>query len=198
MFEAFSGTADHPGSGLGLPFVAAIVEALGGTVECDSDPAGTTFRVSLPVATLATSAVADGPADASDTPRRTILYIEDSLLNLALVRTTLMRHRDVRILAATRASSGIALAAAQHLDLVLLDVRLPDASAEEVMRTLTVLPGMAEVPIICLSSDDAPGRGAALIELGARAYLRKPLDIAAFLREVDAALGARREEARRR
>ncbi|MFF4713193.1 ATP-binding protein [Streptomyces eurythermus] len=55
VFERFT-RADHrrhadasaPGAGLGLSIVAAVVEAHGGTVEADSEPGSTTFKVTLP------------------------------------------------------------------------------------------------------------------------------------------------------
>ncbi|MGD9856991.1 MAG: PAS domain-containing sensor histidine kinase [Planctomycetaceae bacterium] len=50
MFQAFFST--HPGgSGLGLPTVRKIVEAHGGRIDCESEPArGTRFSIHLPVA----------------------------------------------------------------------------------------------------------------------------------------------------
>ena len=49
MFEAFYSSGTAGGSGLGLPTVRKVVEAHGGTVECDSEvDRGTRFRVRLP------------------------------------------------------------------------------------------------------------------------------------------------------
>jgi len=50
MFQAFFSTRSS-GSGLGLPTVRKIVEAHGGTIDCDSEPGrGTRFNICLPVA----------------------------------------------------------------------------------------------------------------------------------------------------
>jgi PAS domain S-box-containing protein len=53
LFERFfrsTATRDVPGTGLGLTIVRAIVEAHGGTIECSSGSAGTTFTFTLPAA----------------------------------------------------------------------------------------------------------------------------------------------------
>lgn len=50
MFDAFFSTRSG-GSGLGLPTVKKVVEALGGDIECESERArGTRFTITLPVA----------------------------------------------------------------------------------------------------------------------------------------------------
>ena len=57
VFERFHrarNASAYPGSGLGLPIVQAVVERAGGTVSLASSPAGSTFRVTLPLARPAT------------------------------------------------------------------------------------------------------------------------------------------------
>jgi signal transduction histidine kinase len=55
IFEKFSRVPGHSrgsGTGLGLAIVHEIITAHGGTITCESQPGtGTTFRISLPVAT---------------------------------------------------------------------------------------------------------------------------------------------------
>ncbi len=56
LFERFfrsTATRDVPGTGLGLTIVRAIVEAHGGTIECNSCSSGTTFTFTLPVSVSA-------------------------------------------------------------------------------------------------------------------------------------------------
>jgi two-component system, NtrC family, nitrogen regulation sensor histidine kinase GlnL len=47
MFDPFISTKTN-GSGLGLALVAKIVGDHGGTIECDSQPGRTTFRILMP------------------------------------------------------------------------------------------------------------------------------------------------------
>jgi len=52
VFERYfrvPGDTSQGGSGLGLAIVREIVTAHGGTVECESQPGATTFRMALPV-----------------------------------------------------------------------------------------------------------------------------------------------------
>jgi len=55
FFQVDSGlTRQHRGSGLGLPIVKTLVEAMGGTIVVSSQPAqGSTFRVTMPLADVA-------------------------------------------------------------------------------------------------------------------------------------------------
>jgi signal transduction histidine kinase len=52
VFERFYRAGEHSrrvkGSGLGLTIVKGFVELCGGTVDVESSPAGTTFRIRLP------------------------------------------------------------------------------------------------------------------------------------------------------
>ena len=49
LFDPFV-TSKSKGSGLGLALVAKMIADHGGTIECDSQPTGTTFRALLPMA----------------------------------------------------------------------------------------------------------------------------------------------------
>ena len=83
------------GAGLGLALARRLVEAMGGTISVTSAAeVGTTFTVELPGADDPLAALDASPSDPSAQAGHaaTILYIEDNLANLELVRRTLARQ----------------------------------------------------------------------------------------------------------
>ncbi len=50
LYQPAQTTKDEPHSGLGLSIVAGLVEGMGGALQCNSSPAGTRFKIHLPVA----------------------------------------------------------------------------------------------------------------------------------------------------
>ena len=79
-----------------------------------------------------------------------ILVIDDEPQILRALRTVLSAKR-FRVSTASRGEEGLALAAAQPPDLIILDLSLPDMDGIEVCRQLRA---WSQVPIIVLSVRD--------------------------------------------
>jgi PAS domain S-box-containing protein len=188
-----SGTIE--GAGLGLALARRLVEAMGGTLSVTSTPGvGSTFMVELPRADDPLAALDSIPTDPSAQAGHTaaILYIEDNLANLQLVRRALARQPGLTVLEATHGRRGLELAREHRPDLVLLDLHLPDITGEEVLDALRSGPETAGVPVVVVSAEASKGRVQRLRQRGAHDYLTKPIDIVQLLTVVNAALGARR------
>ena len=128
-----------------------------GTISVTSTTGvGSTFTVELPRADDPLAALDAIPADcaAEAGHTATILYIEDNLANLQLVRRALARQPGLTMLEATHGRRGLELAREQRPDLVLLDLHLPDISGEEVLDALGRIPTRRKSP----SSSSAPRR----------------------------------------
>jgi CheY-like chemotaxis protein len=69
----------------------------------------------------------------------------------------------------------------EALDLILLDLHLPDLPGVEVLRHLRADEETRNVPVIVISADATPGQIERLRAAGVLAYLTKPLDVAEFL-----------------
>ena len=67
--------------------------------------------------------------------QRTILIVEDNPMNLKLVRDVL-EAKGYRVVAAENGEEGVALAAAERPDLVLMDIQLPGIDGVEALRRL--------------------------------------------------------------
>ncbi len=197
LFQPFNrlGAEGGPidGTGIGLVITQRLVELMGGTLEVRTEAGtGSVFTVRLPAAQPG-AVVAPTPPSVPNTPAadgtRTVLYIEDNPSNVELLAGVLALRPGIRLVTATDGASGLALARRQRPDLIVVDVALPDIDGYEVCRQLRAEAAFARAPIVALSANAMPGD----IEQGRRAgfdtYLTKPLDVPAFLAELDRLLG---------
>ena len=87
---------------------------------------------------------------------RTILAIDDSLtLREFILRCLSRQSSENRILLAKNGEEGLALAAAEKPDLILLDFVLPDMKGDEVCRRLRANERTATLPVVLMSSSAA-------------------------------------------
>jgi putative two-component system response regulator len=64
------------------------------------------------------------------------------------------------------------------VELLLLDLHMPQVDGFEVLKTLRGLPKTRHIPILALTADDHPSIRARALEHGASDFLSKPLDVA--------------------
>ena len=93
------------------------------------------------------------------------------------------------LVTAASGEEGLALAFENPPDFVLLDLRLPDLSGDEVLRRLKQRPETAGSRVIVLSAEAHTLRRDSLLAAGADAYLTKPIDVAELLAVLDGAVG---------
>ncbi len=104
-----------------------------------------------------------------------ILVIDDDADVHPLLRVTLTRlgyEPDLTV----RADDGLARAASQAYDLVLLDLMMPDLDGFEVARRLRADPATRDVPILVLTARSQLADEDAALEAGADDYLAKPIE----------------------
>ena len=113
-----------------------------------------------------------------------ILVIDDEPQILRALRTILTAHR-YRVATASRGEEGLALAAAENPDLIILDLGLPDMDGVKVCVNLRE---WTQVPIIILSVRDAEREKVLALDKGADDYLVKPFGIEELLARIRVAL----------
>ena len=106
----------------------------------------------------------------ADPVGRRVLVIEDEAGIRRVVRDALDRDATVVLEAAT-GEEGLASAAAERPDLVVLDLGLPDLDGLEVCRRLRA---WTSAPILVLSARDSEDEKTALLDAGADDYVTKP------------------------
>ena len=115
----------------------------------------------------------------------TLLYVEDNAANLRLVERALEHRPGVRFLSAMLGREGLELATEHRPDVILLDLNLPDIGGDEVLAALQAGARTRAIPVVVLTADATERQRRRLLELGAREYLTKPLDLGMLLATVD-------------
>lgn len=116
-----------------------------------------------------------------------ILYVEDNPDNMLLVQRAL-ESRGYKLLKAENGFKGVALAEAEEVDLILLDINLPDIDGYEVARRIRSSPkhALAYVPIIAVTANALKGDAEKALSAGCDVYMSKPINIRELWARVEA------------
>jgi CheY-like chemotaxis protein len=109
----------------------------------------------------------------------TILIIEDDKTNMCLIRSVLALGKG-QILEAENAEKGIQLAREHHLNLILMDIRLPTKNGLEATRLIKDDPDLKNIPVVALIGYSNKEDENEAINAGCVAFVSKPIDIRNF------------------
>lgn len=129
------------------------------------------------------------PAKSANSPSRTILLVDDDSQVCRLIER-ILSDEDTRILTAHSGARAVQIAGRTPLDLVILDVKLPDMNGTEVLRRLRDID--AGVAVIMITGHGSAQTVRAAMELGAVDYLTKPFGTQEMTQVVREALSSRR------
>lgn len=101
-----------------------------------------------------------------------------------------LRAEGYQVLQASSAAEGLALAATQSPDLVILDLGLPDRDGHEVLAELRQ---WSTVPVLMLSVRSSESEKVRALDLGANDYVTKPFGIQELMARLRALLRQRLE-----
>jgi two-component system, cell cycle response regulator DivK len=113
----------------------------------------------------------------------TILVVDDNEVNLKLAREILIT-RGYQVVSARRGEQAIEMAQLHRLDLMLLDMQLPDIDGLEVLRRLRSQPETQSLPIVAMTAQAMAGAREHFLAAGCDGYIAKPLFVQPFLAEV--------------
>jgi two-component system cell cycle response regulator DivK len=116
-----------------------------------------------------------------------ILYIEDNPDNMLLVQRAL-ESRGYKLLKAVNGVEGISKAEGNMIDLILLDINLPDIDGYEVAKRLrkSSKSELAYIPIIAVTANALKGDAERALEAGCDVYMSKPINIRELWARIEA------------
>jgi len=118
-----------------------------------------------------------------------ILYIEDEPGNRMLVRRVL-EAEGFSVEEAADGQTGLDKAAEmyQELDLILLDINLPEMDGYVLAKKFRETPGLQKIPILAVTANVMHGDRERTIEAGCDGYIQKPIDVDQLPNQVMAAV----------
>lgn len=119
----------------------------------------------------------------------TVLYIEDNPDNMMLVQRAL-EARGYKLLKAKNGMEGVTTAEGEDVNLILLDINLPDIDGYEVARRLrsSNKRALTTIPIIAVTANALKGDAEKALDAGCDVYMSKPINIRELWARVEAFL----------
>lgn len=189
IFEPFFSTKPRGrGTGLGLASAYGIVKNHGGFVVVESEKAvGTTFMVYLPASTRSVEQVCRA-VDPVHNGKGTVLLIDDEQMILDVGRD-MLESLGYKVLTAAGGRRGIDVFN-QHkaaIDLVILDMIMPDAGGRETFDALSR--SAPDVKVLLSSGYSIDGQAEEIMAQGCKGFIQKPFAMAALSQKVRQVLG---------
>jgi len=116
-----------------------------------------------------------------------ILYVEDNEDNIYVVKNRLTRA-GFAVLIATDGAQGVAMAAAEQPNLILMDLSLPVVDGWEATRQLKAAPETQHIPVVALTAHAMSGDREKALAAGCDDFDTKPVEISRLLEKIRALL----------
>ena len=117
-----------------------------------------------------------------------ILVVEDNEMNRDMLSRRLIR-RGYDVLIAEDGERGMAMAAAERPDLILMDMSLPVVDGCEATRRIKADPGTSAIPVIGLTAHAMSTDREKVFEAGCDEYDTKPVELPRLLEKIERLLG---------
>jgi two-component system sensor histidine kinase BarA len=104
-----------------------------------------------------------------------VLAVDDNAINLKLL-STLLAGFGVQVVEASSGYEAITLASSSQLDLIFMDIQMPEMDGVEACHKIKALPSYSGTPIVALTADVMAGQKEKFLKEGFEAYESKPID----------------------
>jgi len=112
-----------------------------------------------------------------------ILSVDDSKTIRLIVKRTFAPY-DCSVCEATNGEEGLAAAAAEKPDLIILDITMPVMDGVTMLTKLKEDEALKNIPVIMLTAESGRENVAFIAKLGVRDYLVKPFQDAQLIEKV--------------
>ncbi|HZU21986.1 MAG TPA: response regulator [Terriglobales bacterium] len=120
--------------------------------------------------------------------KKTILVADDNEANRELISVILQRQ-GYEVLEAPDGREALAIITRRRLDLVLLDIHMPELDGFETVRAIRQSEQSRRLPVVALTASAMAGDAEQALARGFTAYLAKPYEISAVISLVQSLVG---------
>jgi CheY-like chemotaxis protein len=113
---------------------------------------------------------------------KTILVVDDMSLNLRTAKVMLEEFFIVQL--AKSGEIALSILAQTEVDVILLDIEMPNMNGFDFMEILHRMPNAKDIPVIVVTSHVSSGLVSHALQLGAKDYLAKPYEKETLLKKI--------------
>jgi two-component system cell cycle response regulator DivK len=117
-----------------------------------------------------------------------VLYVEDNDDNIFMLRNRL-RRAGYEVVVAMDGVQGVAAAAAEKPDIILMDLSLPQLDGWEATRRIKAAPETKHIPVIALTSHAMMGDHEKALAAGCDDFDTKPVELPRLLKKIRSLTG---------
>ena len=193
IFERFRQVDDatmegREGTGLGLTISKNLVELLGGELWLKSkEGEGSVFYFTLPYKEKSKKISEKGEKTEqgiSNTEEKTFLLIEDDPTSREYIKA-LLEPEGINLISCETGSEGYeAFMNHPEIDLILIDIKLPDTNGLDLTQKIRSSSQNKDVPVISQTAYAMSGDAKKSIEAGCNDYISKPVDNKELLKKI--------------
>ena len=120
--------------------------------------------------------LSDWSGHAMDLAGKKVLIVDDDIRNIFALTSVLERHDMVTVSAETGRDAINLLQAAPDVDIVLMDIMMPEMDGIDTMKAIRRISHLKKLPIIAVTAKAMKGDREKCIDAGAWDYLSKPVN----------------------